>query len=700
MFQSLFKLVARKISLKLGIGFGVVAISGFVATCCALTTAVSVGSKLHHLSGPVWDSAHSAMQSQISMQSQIIAANQLLSDRSTAKIEQRIRAFDAAAERELAKVVQARFHDANLLHEISQLHQSYQRSQTRLLSLNSKCDERKNNFRQLADAMNRFSHRIKEIGDGMLEDLALEPELALSWNTGIEKRWQGADGAMESRIGYLNQIRATQLIVDSLEPDIQRKQLIAADAMQDQATELMVNSGRYELPVGAVEDSPATQTQPILTEYMELTHRFRNARDLYIETHLALNDAVLQFSTDAKQLLARVQSLSVLAEAIVDDYSAKAKEDIAASLRWVVVVGILGLLVGITSSVVCTRTLTHGVQEMSHRLQAMAVGKGELRTRLPEDRQDELGDAARAFNAFADQLFNLVQEIGTTAIEISGTACDLAVASEQVTSGAATTTSQSTTVAAASEQMSGSIRSVSHSADSIAENMRAIVSKLSDMGSTIRRIVNDSENSAETVANARRIVGDSSQSVSELDNSAADIARILEVIQEIAAQTNLLALNATIEAARAGDAGKGFSVVAAEVKTLAQQTALASDEIRSKVQSIQTTTKSAIGSIEQIRLVVDNVSGIVESISSAIQEQSSSTDAIRHFVSETSQTVEIAANAARETSTVSAEITRSVMQVNRIAHDTATGAEQYRHVGERLTRLSANLKTLVSQFND
>jgi methyl-accepting chemotaxis protein len=181
--------------------------------------------------------------------------------------------------------------------------------------------------------------------------------------------------------------------------------------------------------------------------------------------------------------------------------------------------GLVGLVLGISAAYLCTRSLTRAAQDLSGRLADIACGKADLGARLPEVRSDELGDAARSFNRFVGQLAEIVHKIMQPASSITASATNISETSEQVSA----------------RTKSCSPLDSQHVASVDTLNMQTVVDQLAMMGGNIHRMVENTELSALAVDEARRVVGDSAESVVELQQSATDIDRILEVIEEIAA---------------------------------------------------------------------------------------------------------------------------------------------------------------------
>ena len=197
---------------------------------------------------------------------------------------------------------------------------------------------------------------------------------------------------------------------------------------------------------------------------------------------------------------------------------------------------------------------------------------------------------------------------------------------------------------------------------------------------------------------AAGLAGDGNAKIGELGTAATEIGKVIEVIQDIAEQTSLLALNATIEAARAGDAGKGFAVVATEVKELAKQTAAATEDIRRRIEGIQTSTGQAVRSIGEITEVIKKVNEVSRTIASAVEEQSITTKEIAKNVAETSTAAQTVARGVAESASVTREIARNITDVDAAAKQTAQGATVAQTASGKVSDVTEQLHALVGQF--
>ena len=189
------------------------------------------------------------------------------------------------------------------------------------------------------------------------------------------------------------------------------------------------------------------------------------------------------------------------------------------------------------------------------------------------------------------------------------------------------------------------------------------------------------------------------QTIATLDSAAAEIGRVIDVIQEIAEQTNLLALNATIEAARAGEAGRGFAVVATEVKELAKQTALATDDIRRRIGGIQSSSKEVVGSIRQITQAIQRVSEESRTIAGAVEEQSITARQLAGTVAQSSAASDQVARNTAESSSVARSMIHDFVSIDEGIGQISNASSQAKERVLELLNITESLELLVRKYN-
>ena len=367
-------------------------------------------------------------------------------------------------------------------------------------------------------------------------------------------------------------------------------------------------------------------------------------------------------------------------------------------LYWAFSAAILMLVVIGTVTVISAKNIVRPLLAITEGLKDIAQGEGDLTKRLKADSKDEVGELAGWFNTFLEKLQGIIKQIAGNAKTLAGSSTELSATASQLASGAEETTNQSSTVASAAEEMATNMNNMAAATEQMTVNVKTVASATEQMTASISEIAKNAEQASTVAGNAAAMAQSSNQTIGQLGNAADEIGKVIQVIQDIAEQTNLLALNATIEAARAGDAGKGFAVVATEVKELAKQTAEATEDIRGRIEGIQSSTGQAIKSIGLISDVIQQVNEISRTIASAVEEQSITTKEIAQNVVQTSHAAETVSVGVTQSAMASKEITQNIAGMDQAAKQTAQGAAQTQIAGVELSKLAEELQALVGQF--
>lgn len=277
---------------------------------------------------------------------------------------------------------------------------------------------------------------------------------------------------------------------------------------------------------------------------------------------------------------------------------------------------------------------------------------------------------ARRLTREAQRQAALVGGIVDNTHALASSSEELTSVSQQMSAAAEQTTAQANLVSAAAEQVSGNTKTVAGSIDNLV--------------ASIHEIARNAQDAATTARTAVEMAGVTSSTMAALGRSSREIGAVIKVITSIAEQTNLLALNATIEAARAGEAGKGFAVVASEVKELARDTAKATEEIGGRIESMQGDTQRAVEAISEIGKVIERIDNLQTKIAAAVEEQSVTTGEISRNIS--------------EATTGTSEIAENIVQVAQAAQSTAEGASNTQVSSQELSRMAQALQRLVEEY--
>jgi methyl-accepting chemotaxis protein len=368
------------------------------------------------------------------------------------------------------------------------------------------------------------------------------------------------------------------------------------------------------------------------------------------------------------------------------------------SITLAIVIGSLAtVLFAILSVVMLARGISRPVTAMTGAMTSLAGGN--LSVEIPASgRRDEIGDMAAAVLVFKNSMVEsesmraaqvdeqarkelrqktidaavagFERSVGQIVETVSAASTQLESAAGTLTRTAETTQSLSSTVASASEEASANVQTVA----SATEEMTSSVDEIS------RQVQESAKIAGEAVKQAER----TDARITELSQAAGRIGDVVKLITAIAEQTNLLALNATIEAARAGEAGRGFAVVASEVKALAAQTGKATEEISLQIAGMQTATGESVAAIKEISGTITRIADIATTIASAVEQQGAATQEIARNVGE----------AAKGTAQVATNIT----DVNRGANETGSASAQVLSSAQSLSKESDHLKREVDNF--
>lgn len=310
--------------------------------------------------------------------------------------------------------------------------------------------------------------------------------------------------------------------------------------------------------------------------------------------------------------------------------------------------------------------------------------QSDLTRRVELCSRDEIGDMAISLNSMLDKFQIIVQQVTGSTTQLASAAEEMSAVTMQTSHGIQEQQSQTDQLATAMNEMAATVQEVARHAVDAAK----AASTANDESANGRQVVNNAVNTIDALAEA---ITSSAEAIQRVEADSDRIGTVLDVIRGIAEQTNLLALNAAIEAARAGEQGRGFAVVADEVRTLASRTQESTQEIQTMIESLQSGSKDAVQLMEQSR----------DQAQSGVEQTAKAGDALTAIANEVlsinNMNTQIA-SAAEEQGVVAEEINRSVVTINQVGDESAQGAEQIARASENLANLASELQQMVAQF--
>jgi methyl-accepting chemotaxis protein len=342
----------------------------------------------------------------------------------------------------------------------------------------------------------------------------------------------------------------------------------------------------------------------------------------------------------------------------------------------------LSVLLSLILGILIIRSVAVATSALIKVSGAMAVG--DLSHRLRFTSKDELGIIGNSFDAMADSFVKVIRQVTESSTQVAAAANKLNSNAEQIATGAEEVAAQAATVATAGEEMSATSGNIAQNCQMAAEGAQRASQAATNGADVVRHTVEGIKyRGQKTRANA--II------IESLGTRSDQIGAIVATIEDIADQTNLLALNAAIEAARAGEQGRGFAVVADEVRNLATRTTNATKEISGMIRAIQSETKQAIISMEE------GVKGTEKGAEEAAQLEISLNEILEQINDVATQVHQIATAAEEQTATTS-EISNNMQQITQVVQDTASGAHQAATAAAQLDGNAEELQRLVRQF--
>ncbi|WP_207061278.1 methyl-accepting chemotaxis protein [Motiliproteus sp. SC1-56] len=678
-----------RIVTKLGGGYLLVLAMVGLCSAAGIFGVYKLSGLLNFITGPAWDTADGAMEGSIGIEAEMLGVGQAISGQvDRAEAQALIDEGRATAEEALGRMVAAGLLADEEVTQVRTQTESYRQAQARLLTSFDRFQAADTALREHFNAFQQLMIQAEELGDSAVESLEANPDRLISWNGGLSEKWSAADGGMETQIELLTRFYNYQRLVS----------IMGAGAAEEGAVRQRLEEALADLSANVEEIGahPLFRRQAV-GKGAFAGQRFAEAIDSALSTHQqdfsaavaafeAFRENSRLYQAAAESFLSTIEAIEEAGDSKVEGQMALVERTQSTALGMMVVATLVGVVCVLALMYFVVRVIVQAVQRMSVASQQIADGDLTVHLGAMNDKatNDELVLLNQNMERMTQRLRDTIGDVASTSGVLASQAEELSAVANETREGVLEQRNRTGQVASAVTEMSASSREVAHNTESASQS----ASQARQLALEGQQVV---EQTVRATTKLAQELADTGSVVEQLTEDSARIGTVLDVIRNIAEQTNLLALNAAIEAARAGEQGRGFAVVADEVRTLAQRTQASTQEIQTVIEGLQLRTEQAH------QAMATSQEGAAASTEQAGRAGSALARITQEVEAIAEQTEQIAAAMVQQEAAAE-EITRSIVDIEERADQAVSAVNQTSESSGELAAQAGSLQSLVAKF--
>ena len=496
--------------------------------------------------------------------------------------------------------------------------------------------------------------------------------------------WNTADGAQQTNFGIQRQIIEMNKLLNAADNEALGKEALVAI---EQAIKLTNSSLLRLRNTGLVEQTVLTELDASLAVYNKAADMMLNMYDQYL-SGIADRDLLdmQRRSIDKKAvpLLAIISKIQLIGKSTMEAQKLVVTDTVQFVYSSLSFVTVFGILITALIAMLFYRSIVKPIQYTAQQFHQIANVDADLTVKLPVHGNDEIADLATHFNTFVGKIRRTISQVSETSQQVNLSAESVSSITGNAHTIVNNQQSQTDNVATAINEMSTSITEVARTATEAATSAR----QADEEANNGMNIMLETQ---ELINHMAKNFDQTSGIVDELKHETENIGTVLDVIKGIAEQTNLLALNAAIEAARAGEQGRGFAVVADEVRTLATRTQQSTEEIQTMIEKLQSGAGQAVKAMT-------NSQSVTQSTVSKATDARNSLQSVSAIIGTINNMNTVISCSTDEQSTVATEINRSITKISDAANNVTQSIQETIDTSNSLSSLSGELKMAINQF--